>query len=314
MTSAVDAAEQRLGSRARRHVPLGPLTTYRVGGAAALAVTCEGPEDLELVAATVAATGVDVVVVGRGSNMLVADEGFSGLAVMLGSFADTCVIDGARVHAGASATLPGVARRSVAAGLSGFEWAVGVPGSIGGAIRMNAGGHGSDMAACVLDVEVIDLTTGDRRRRPASELEFGFRSSALGDHEVVIDATLMLEPGDPHQGEERITEIVRWRRENQPGGHNAGSVFVNPVPGSLAAGRLVDELGLRGWRHGSAEVSTKHANFIQADPDGRAADVVAVMREVRRRVHEAYGIELRSEVRLVGFGEAATEFSPGSSS
>lgn len=312
MTAAVEAAARRLGDRVRRGMPLGPLTTYRVGGAAALAMRCESPEDLHEVAEVVAATGVEVLVVGRGSNLLVADTGFEGLAIMLGTWAEDCRFDGTTVIAGAAISLPMLARRSVAAGLTGFEWAVGVPGSLGGAVRMNAGGHGSDMAACVQRAEVIDLRRGTRSSRSPAELGFGFRSSALADHEIVVEATLGLAAGDTRDGEERLSEIVRWRRENQPGGHNAGSVFVNPIPGSLAAGRLVDELGLRGHRIGTAEVSTKHANFIQADPEGRATDVVALMREVRTRVREAYGIELRSEVRLVGFGDEAHEFQSGS--
>ena len=160
-----------------------------------------------------------------------------------------------------------LARRTAAAGLTGFEWAVGVPGSVGGAVRMNAGGHGSDIAACLVDVDVVDLAAagaGRRASRPAEALGLRFRGSDLGDDEVVVAARLQLAPGDRAAAEATIDEIVRWRREHQPGGQNCGSVFVNPVPGEVSAGSLVDGLGLRGFRIGTAWVSEKHANFIQA--------------------------------------------------
>lgn len=150
-----------------------------------------------------------------------------------------------------------------------LEVDVGVPGSVGGGVRMNAGGHGSDMAACLVRVRVFDLATGDDC--------------------VVQAADLGLE----------IAETVRWRRDNQPGGQNAGSVFTNP-PGD-SAGRLVDAAGCKGLRLGTAEVSTEHANFIQADPGGSADDVLGLIREVQRRVHAAFGIDLEPELRLLGF-------------
>jgi UDP-N-acetylmuramate dehydrogenase len=207
--------------------------------------------------------------------------------------------------------LPVLARRTAAAGLTGFEWAVGVPGSIGGAVRMNAGGHGSDIAASLLDVGIVDLRAGESYRMAAAELGLRFRHSDLLDHQVVTDAVLQLAPGDPTASEAEIADIVRWRREHQPGGHNCGSVFVNPVPGELSAGELIDRLGLRGLRIGGASVSDKHANFIQADDGAAAHDVYALMVEVRRRVAEATGFALRSEVRLVGFPELDTEAATG---
>ena len=133
----------------------------------------------------------------------------------------------------------------------------------------------------------------------AADLELDYRRSALADHQVVVHADLGLAPGDPVAGEEQLSEIVRWRREHQPGGQNAGSVFTNPPDDS--AGRLIDAAGCRGLRIRSAEVSTKHANFIQADPDGSADDVWAVMVEVARRVRDSAGVSLHPETRLVGF-------------
>jgi UDP-N-acetylmuramate dehydrogenase len=285
----------------KRDVPIGPLTTYRVGGSAAFFTTVESEDDLASVHAEVAATGVEVLIVGKGSNLLVADEGFDGLAVVLGeAFADI-TIDGSMVTAGAAASLPVVARRTAAAGLTGFEWAVGVPGSIGGAVRMNAGGHGSDMAATLTRVRVVDLDSGDDGWMAASALALGYRSSSITRAQLVVAAELALTAGDRARAEAEITEIVRWRRENQPGGQNAGSVFTNP-PGD-SAGHLIDEAGCKGLRVGTAVVSDKHANFFIADPGGRADDVHALMNVVRERVHDACGVWLEPETRLVGFAD-----------
>lgn len=295
----IERAAKLLGERARRDEPLGPRTTYRVGGPAALFATIADDDDVAAVARAVRETGIDVLVVGKGSNLLVHDDGFPGLAITLaGRFLDV-EIDGTTVRAGAAAPLPVVARRTAAAGLTGFEWAVGVPGSIGGAVRMNAGGHGSDMAATLRGVRVVDLRTGEDGFVAAADLALGYRRSALAPHHLVLEAELALEPGDPDGGSRLITEIVAWRRANQPGGANAGSVFTNP-PGD-SAGRLIDAAGAKGLRVGTAEVSPKHANFIQADEGGRAADVYAVMQAVQQRVEAATGIRLHPETVLVGF-------------
>jgi UDP-N-acetylmuramate dehydrogenase len=290
---------ERLGDRAELDAPVGPLTTYRVGGPAAALVRPEGPADLETLAEAIAGTEVPVLVVGRGSNLLVHDDGFAGIVVVLGDRFASVEIDGTRVRAGGSASLPVVARQTAAAGLTGFEWAVGVPGSMGGAVRMNAGGHGSDMAAGLVSAEVVDLRGGGRSRRSAAELDLGYRSSSVTADEVVVAAELELRQGDREASETEIAEIVRWRREHQPGGHNAGSVFVNPPDDS--AGRLIEVAGCKGERLGTAEVSTKHANFIQVDEGGSAADVYALMGEVRDRVAAATGVALLTETRLIGF-------------
>ena len=311
LATAVGMLHDRLGERVRRDVPLAPMTTYRVGGSAAVFVDAVDVEDLLAVADVRRATGVPVLVVGRGSNMLVADTGFDGVALSIAGFADTMALPapgqfGAPcvVTAGGGVSLPVLARRTAAAAITGFEWAVGVPGSIGGAVRMNAGGHGSDMAACLLDVDVVDLDTGDGVTTMAvDELGLRFRASSLAPSAVVVRARLALAFGDRQTSEREIAEIVRWRREHQPGGQNCGSVFVNPVPYEVAAGGLIDSLGLRGFRIGTAWVSEKHANFVQASEGGRAADVRAVIDAVRARVAEETGYRLRSEVRLVGFDD-----------
>lgn len=281
------------------HVPLGPLTTYRVGGPAALFARLETDADLVAAAAVVRERGVPVLVVGKGSNLLVADRGFDGLAVVLGDGFAEVAIEGRTVRAGGATPLPVLARRSAAAGLTGLEWAVGVPGSVGGGVRMNAGGHGSDIAASLVRVRVFDLATGDDGVVQTADLALGYRRSAIEPTQVVVWADFEAAAGEVGVAAAEIAEIVRWRRENQPGGQNAGSVFTNPDGDS--AGRLVDAAGCKGLRIGSAEVSTKHANFIQSDPDGRADDVLAVIREVQRMVREHSGVDLHPEVRLVGF-------------
>ena len=310
MTAVAEARArlaERLGTRLRENVALAPMTTYRVGGAAALFVDAVDLDDLAAIAEARAATGIPVVVVGRGSNMLVADRGFAGIAVSVTRLADEIDVDAAtsQVTAGGGVALPVRARRTAAAALTGFEWAVGVPGSIGGAVRMNAGGHGSDIAASLIDVDVFDLESAapDLVTLRAADLGLRFRASALAPAHVVIRARLQLAPGDRQRSEAEIAEIVRWRREHQPGGQNCGSVFVNPVPGEVTAGGLIDVAGLRGTRFGTAWVSEKHANFIQAAEGGTAADVRAAIDAVRARVAEVTGYVLRSEVRLVGFDD-----------
>ena len=289
-----------LGARVVPGGPIGPLTTYRVGGGAALRVTVATDSDLAVVAAAVAESGLAVLVVGKGSNLLVADRGFPGLAVVLDpdSFGSVA-FEGTSVRAGAAVALPTLSRQTVEAGLTGMEWAVGVPGSVGGGVRMNAGGHGSDMAHTLRRAFVFDLAAGSARELAVADLDYGYRRSSIRPDQVVTGAEFGLAPGDAERGRQTIREIVRWRREHQPGGQNAGSVFTNP-PGD-SAGRLIEAAGLKGRRLRTAMVSPKHANFIQADADGSADDVWALIRTVRAEVGDRFGIDLHPEVRLIGF-------------
>lgn len=306
-TERVEVAAEILGGLASRDVSLAPYTTYRVGGTAALFVEVTSTDQLDVLSRAIASSELPVLVVGRGSNLLVNDDGFHGIAVTIADISTSIDLDqqSGVVEAGSGVLLPVLARRTVKAGLTGFEWAVGVPGSVGGAVKMNAGGHGSDLSASLIDVVIADLSGDDAADVavvPASELGLRFRGSGLPATSIVLSARLQLEAGaDPEAGNRELSEIVAWRRANQPGGQNAGSVFVNPVPGEVSAGALIDEIGLRGHRLGSASVSEKHANFIQADVDGRANDVVALMQFVRARVLEQTGYALRSEIKLIGF-------------
>ena len=300
---SIDAAAAVLGAKAQRDAPLGARTTYRVGGPAALLLEAEREDDLVLAREAIAATGgtLPVLVVGKGSNMLVADAGFPGLAIVLGEGFAAIDIEGQRVRAGGATSLPVLARRTAAASLTGLEWAVGVPGSVGGAVRMNAGGHGCDTAARLERVRLIDIAGGEHGEVAAAALDLSYRHSSVTPSQVVVWAEFGLAAGDRATSEAEIAEIVRWRREHQPGGQNAGSVFTNPDGDS--AGRLVDAAGLKGFRVGTAHVSEKHANFIQADAGGSADDVRALILEIQRRVEEHAGVRLVPELRMIGFAE-----------
>jgi UDP-N-acetylmuramate dehydrogenase len=307
-----DALAATLGARAARHQPLGALTTYGVGGRAELLVYADGPDDLHAVRAALIGSDLPVCVIGRGSNLLVADAGFNGVAVRLGpgfnvvelpapgSAADPPFV----VRAGGATPLPVLARQVAEAGWSGLTWAVGVPGSVGGAVRMNAGGHGSDVAGCLLRYMWVDLLREEGGTDDVAHLHYAYRSSAVTASQVVIEAEFGVSRGDAEVERSEVAAIVRWRREHQPGGSNAGSVFTNP-PGD-SAGRLIEEAGLKGFRLGSAHVSRKHANFIQADKGGRADDVRALMEHVQATVQRHSGVRLTAEVRLLGFGGGET--------
>lgn len=302
--NASDDLERRLGAalppgRTEREHPLAPYTTYGVGGPCRLMATVENQTELEALAGHTAGSNLPILVVGRGSNLLVADAGFDGLVVRCGRGLGCHSITGTKVRAAGAVLLPVLARASVAAGLGGFEWAVGVPGAIGGAVRMNAGGHSAELVDVLVSATIVDLETGVARTRSAEDLALGYRTSRVRGHQVVAGVILELSRRDPATGQAELAEIVRWRRANQPGGRNAGSVFTNP-PGR-SAGELIESAGAKGLRIGSAEVSAKHANFIQVDEGGSAGDIVAVMREIRRRVTEVHGIELVAETHLVGF-------------
>lgn len=307
LTRAIDRLGILLGARVQREVSLASYTTYKVGGPASLFLKARSLDDLHAVSNALREQKVPVLVIGRGSNLLISDEGFAGLVISLGDFAEEIVWPQKpgvpRVVVGGAVPLPVFARQAAARALTGFEWGVGVPGSVGGAVRMNAGGHGSDIATTLETAKIFHLGKGIVANVKPEDLGLRFRGSDLQPHHVVVSASFALSWGDQAASEVEMAEIVRWRREHQPGGQNAGSVFVNPEPGGGSAGAIIDRLGLRGLRIGTAEVSSKHANFIQCDVGGSAEDVVDLMTEVRSRVLDELNIDLHSEVRLVGFDE-----------
>ena len=310
---SLDGLADRLAERlpagsVRRDVPVAELTTYRLGGPLAVTVRVTSDTDLAAAAAVLAAAdpAPAVLVIGRGSNLLVADQGYAGVGLVLaGSFEDVTVTPATgTVTAGGAAPLPVVARRAAAAGLTGLEFYVGIPGSVGGAVRMNAGGHGRETRDVLTTAWVVDLLGGDHRPQPrgVAALDLGYRHSGLHPTEVVTRAELQSTADRAEDCEARVAEIVRWRREHQPGGANAGSVFRNP-PGD-SAGRLIDAAGLKGHRVGGAVVSAKHANFFQAEPGATANDVARLVGAVQDRVEEHTGVRLIPELQLVGFDEA----------
>jgi UDP-N-acetylmuramate dehydrogenase len=305
VTSAALAARlATAGVRVERDVAVATLTTYHLGGPVAVLARVGTADELRLLADVLAGDVPPLLVVGRGSNLLVADRGFHGLGVLLdGEFEHLELQAGPdAVRAGAAVALPVLARRAAAAGRTGLEFFVGIPGSVGGAVRMNAGGHGRETADVLIEAEVADLAAGAvREARARAALRLGYRCSALAPTEVVTGATFRVVDGDAGTAEDEVAAIVRWRREHQPGGANAGSVFANP-PGD-SAGRLIDSLGLKGFRVGAAVVSPKHANFFQAEAGATATDVRQLVIEVRRRVLDATGVALEPELRMIGFDD-----------
>lgn len=284
----------------RRDVPLGPLTTYKSGGPARYLAEVEDPESLELLIGSGLATEDPILVLGRGSNLVVADSGFPGLVIRLGKGFAGVDIDGTRVTAGAAVALPRLARTAVEAGLTGLAFFVGIPGSVGGAVRQNAGCFGTETRDRLVAADIVDLASGAARSASPRDLELSYRHSNIGPRALVVSATFRSEMGDPEAGRAEIRHITRWRRDHQPGGTlNAGSVFKNPP--DITAGELIDRLGLKGTRVGDVSVSEKHANFFVAGPEATSADIVALVEEVKNRVFELSGTMLEPEIQFVGF-------------
>ena len=301
------ALAARLPGRVRRDVPVAELSTYRVGGPVSVLTRVGTLAELEAVAGVVARHASPVLVVGRGSNLLVGDGGFAGVGLMLEGEFESVELPAPDaepvVRAGGAVPLPVLARRAADAGLAGLEFFVGIPGSVGGAVRMNAGGHGRETADVLRSAAIVDLLAPGPRPpeiRSTAQLDLGYRHSNVAASEVVVSAELVGHRDDPAACGARVTEIVRWRREHQPGGANAGSVFRNP-PGD-SAGRLIDATGLKGFRVGGAFVSDKHANFFQADEGATAGEVARLVAEVQRRVADATGVHLVPELLMVGNG------------
>lgn len=295
----------RLPDSTTEDASIAELSTYRVGGPVAVLVRAHDVDALATVADVARRHQPRLLVIGRGSNLLVSDAGFSGLVVVLEGDFET--IDASEqspqaLRAGGAVPLPVLARRAAAGGLAGLEFYVGIPGSVGGAVRMNAGGHGRETVEVLRRAWVLDLLDADAPHtaleRDVADLELDYRHSNLRPSEVVTAAEFTVTRDDPAACEARVAEIVRWRREHQPGGQNAGSVFRNP-PGD-SAGRLIDAAGLKGLRVGGAVVSEKHANFFQADAGATARDVLDLVAEVQRRVAKASGVELVPELHVVG--------------
>lgn len=282
----------------QRDVDLAPLTSYKLGGVAAWFADVEDEDTLRAVLRS--AGDVELLVLGRGSNLVVSDHGFPGLVIRLvGAFLQAALNEDGSLAAGAGMPLPRLARFAAAHDRGGLEFFVGIPGSVGGAVRMNAGGHGSDTATWLLDATILNRLTLNERSDGPADLDLAYRYSNLDDADLVVAARFRTVEQSRARGEEILRDVTRWRKQHQPGGTlNAGSVFKNPR--GDAAGRIIDALGLKGYRRGGVAVSDVHANFFVSNEGARAQDVWDLVWAIRRRVGDETGIWLEPELRFVG--------------
>jgi UDP-N-acetylenolpyruvoylglucosamine reductase len=285
-----------------RDYPLARLTTVRAGGAAEVFARPATEDELLELLGWAATEGHSVEVVGSGSNLLVSDAGVRGLVLKLDGELTRVERDGTRVICGGGARLPSAAAQVARWGLGGLEFGVNIPGTVGGAVRMNANAYGGELGRVLESVRVC-TATGLNVRAP-KELGFAYRSSNLEPGEVVSGATFALRDADPAEVKATMGGMRDRRREAQPSGIKTfGSTFVNPDPalsGGRTAGQLLEAAGCRGLQVGGARLSEKHANFVENAGDATTADVLALMAEARRRVQERFGIVLEPEVQILG--------------
>lgn len=285
-----------------RDFPLARLTTVRTGGAAEWFARPTDAEGLGELLAWAGEEGLAIGVVGSGSNLLVADAGFRGLVLKLNGELALTRRDGKRLLCGGGARLPSAATKAAGWGLSGLEFGVNIPGTVGGAVKMNANAYGGQLAEVLESVEVC-TPTGVEHRAPA-QLGFAYRSSNLGPEEIVARATFRLMPGEPDAIKETMAGMRRRRHEAQPSGIKTfGSTFKNPEDARVegrTAGQLLEASGCRGLRVGGARFSEVHANFVENEGEATTADVLELMATGRRRVHERFGVVLEPEVQLLG--------------
>jgi UDP-N-acetylenolpyruvoylglucosamine reductase len=285
-----------------RDYPLARLTTIRTGGPAELFARVGSLEQLEQLVRWADFEGIEVGVVGSGSNLLVADAGVRGLIVKLDQDMSTIELEGTRVRCGAGARLPAVSARAAQAGLTGIEFGVNIPGTVGGAIRMNANAYGGELARVLEWTDVVG-PSGTRRLTPP-ELGFAYRRSSLRPGEIVAQASFQLEPAGSDEVKQTLADMRSRRKAAQPSGIKTfGSTFKNPDDPraeNRTAGQLLDAAGCRGLEVGGAGFSAKHANFIENRGHATTADVVALIAEGRRRVKERFGIDLEPEVQALG--------------
>ena len=283
-----------------RDYPLARLTTVRTGGPADFFARPSSEEGLVELLAWAQQGGIEVGVVGSGSNLLVADEGFHGLAIKLDGALAEFERDGERLVAGGGARLPSAAAKAASWGLSGLEFGINIPGTVGGAVKMNANAYGGQLAEVLEWVDVC--TAAGLQRRQPDQLGFSYRSSNLKQGEVVSRASFQLGPGDPTEIKAAMGEMRGKRREAQPSGIKTfGSTFKNPEGSDgRSAGQLLEAAGCQGLEHGGARFAPKHANFVENTGDATTADVLELMAEGRRRVHERFGVVLEPEVQALG--------------
>ena len=280
------------------HVDLARFTTLGTGGAASAFARPRSVAEVEELLRFADARGLAVATVGLGSNLLVADEGVDALVLKLDGDVAAVAVDGQRIRAGGGAANAVVLHRARDAGLGGFEFACAIPGTIGGGVWMNGGAYGGDFEQ-VLERVHVATAEGTGWLTPA-ELGLSYRHSDLRHGQVVVEAELSLQPRDPAEIKAEVAGLNARRKAAQPTNRRTfGSVFKNPEH-ELTAGRMLEACGLKGHRIGGAQISPKHANFIENAGAARTADAIALMQEARRRAHEQFGVELRHEVELLG--------------
>jgi len=278
---------------------LASFTSFRLGGAAAVLVEAAGEPDLVATAEVAASSGLPVLALGRGSNVLVSDRGFPGIVLRLGKGFEWIADSGDGLEAGGATPLPRLANRAAGRGLTGLEFAVAIPASLGGAVRMNAGAHSSSLSEVLDWVRLYRLGQPAPTVLPAADLGMRYRATQLDDADIVCAARLCLLPAAPGEIAGRMQRYRDHRSATQPAeARNAGSMFKNPPDSS--AGRLIEEAGMKGHRAGAAEVSDKHANFFLARPGATAQDVYRLLVEVQAAVLARCGVLLMPEVRLIG--------------
>ena len=287
------------GSRLRFGEPLARHTYFGIGGEATAYIEVSTVPELAALARFHKEWGVPIAVIGRGSNLLVSDTGFKGIGVRLVGELAKLEVNGNVVSVGAGLSLPRLSKTMSRRGLSGVEFALGIPGSVGGALIMNAGAWGSSFGDVVTNVTVMS-GTGDIVELTHAESNFEYRHSGLDAYFCVTGATLKLEPGDVDVITARMQNFYKQKVETQPfAEENAGCMFKNP-PGD-SAGRLIDISGLKGYRIGGAEVSTVHGNFILNIDNATATDVLNLVAYIQQQVREKTGISLQTEVKRLGF-------------
>ena len=278
------------------NVPLAPRTWYKIGGPARWYVQPRNPQELREAALRCAENEIPIYVLGLGANLLVGDDGVNAAVFRLDAEHWRRVkFEGTRVEVGAGADIQKLVLRTVRQGLEGIECLAGIPGTVGGGVRMNAGGKFGDLGSVVTRVQVMDAQ-GTIFDRTKDDLVFEYRGTNIVAP-FILGATLELEPEDPDRIMQRTKEIWIYKRNSQPlNTKSCGCIFKNPR--GLSAGALIDQAGLKGMRVGGAEVSAKHANFIVANPGTRADDVMKLVKIIREKVYEKHQVELESEVKI----------------
>lgn len=308
----VERLEGKLSEPPRQQEPLDVYTTWGVGGPAALLIYVNNSEELLSVASELTAIDKTFLVLGCGSNLLISDDGFDGAVIKLAGEFKEFTVDGNTITAAAAVTLPTLSKAAAEHSLTGLEFCRGIPGTLGGGLRMNAGANGADLSGVVASVSWLEFPSRPEHGSAVGDPVvmhglpgFSYRSTSIPDNSIVLKAKLELESCEADEIRARMDEMQAARRSHQPRGRSAGSVFKNP-PGE-SAGRLIEQAGLKTAARGGASVSAVHANFIVNDGRATADDILSLMKLIRDEVLARSGVLLLPEVKLIGFPEDALD-------